>query len=285
MPSKPAVCEWIGLEDALRRFALHDTGTQSAGHIRPFHWYVACRLVVEGGFDPDDITPRPPFVVHSGHKGKVLECDPARAGGGERTLLGGLKTKVVDVVVTRNGIGPVVAVSMKGTSGAFRNLTNRMEEAVGDCTNLHIAYPALVYGFFQVIRANRGGPDVAPNDVALHANGEATDAISRYHDILTRLAGRADVRDDVTKYEAVALALVAPDPPSPGMLIRTFPGEGSPLLLDGFFDKLYRQYDQRFVFAAPGLEPTTRRLAWSPDSPALADARAAGYEPRVAGDG
>ena len=74
---------------------------------------------------------------------------------GERTILGGLKTKDVDVVVAKHGIGPVMAVSMKGTLNAFRNLTNRMEEAVGDCTNLHISYPALVYGFLQVMRANR----------------------------------------------------------------------------------------------------------------------------------
>ncbi len=70
-------------------------------------------------------------------------------------MLGGLKT---DVVVSKPGIGPCVAVSIKGTLSAFRNLTNRMEEAVGDCTNLHISYPNLVYGFLHVIRANPEGP-------------------------------------------------------------------------------------------------------------------------------
>lgn len=30
------------------------------------------------------------------------------------------------------------------------------EEVVGDCTNIHIAYPAPVYGFMHVIRANAG---------------------------------------------------------------------------------------------------------------------------------
>ena len=44
-------------------------------------------------------------------------------------MLGGLKTKDVDVVVSKPGIGPCVAVSIKGTLNAFRNLTNRMEEA------------------------------------------------------------------------------------------------------------------------------------------------------------
>lgn len=72
------------------------------------------------------------------------------AGGGERTVLGGLKTKNVDVVVTREGIGPVLAVSCK-----LRNLTNRMEETIGECTNLHITYPALVLGYLVLLRANR----------------------------------------------------------------------------------------------------------------------------------
>ena len=33
-----------------------------AKHIKPLHWYIACRLVLEGGFNPDHITPRPPFL-------------------------------------------------------------------------------------------------------------------------------------------------------------------------------------------------------------------------------
>ena len=81
----------------------------------------------------------------SGARSKLVH-DPGLGGTGERTVYGGLKTKNVDVVVTKEGIGPVLAVSCKGAIGAFRNLTNRMEEAVGDCTNLQIAYPPLVCG-------------------------------------------------------------------------------------------------------------------------------------------
>ena len=79
------------------------------------------------------------------------------------------------------GLGPVVAVSCKGMTGAFRNLTNRMEETVGECTNLHIIYPALVLGYLFVVRANRATVAdgkastadqqrtrrTAPNDIAL----------------------------------------------------------------------------------------------------------------------
>lgn len=141
-------------------------------------------------------------------------------------MLGGLKTKDVDVVVSKPGIGPCVAVSIKGTLNAFRNLTNRMEEAVGDCTNLHISYPNLVYGFLHVIRANREGPlapdaahflkadesgNVVANDIAVRGDGEVVESIVRYHDVLLGLAGRDGVRNDISRYEALALAMICPE--------------------------------------------------------------------------
>lgn len=157
MDPEAKVCQWVTLHDALKAFVLNLTGHQGQNHIRPLHHYVACRLVVEGGFPPSDISPHPPFVVEEAKGGrKLLHYDDSVASAGERTVLGGLRTKAVDVVVTKSGIGPVMAISMKGALKAFRNLTNRLEEAVGDCTNLHISYPALVYGFFQVVRRNRG---------------------------------------------------------------------------------------------------------------------------------
>jgi hypothetical protein len=283
MPRTPPICQWISLKQALTAFAENVSGHQGSGHIKPLHWYVVCRLVVEGGFDPDDITPRPPFVVNYRGRKRLLEHMPEKGASGERTILGGLKTKDVDVVVTKNGIGPVIAVSMKGTLNAFRNLTNRMEEAVGDCTNLHISYPALVYGFLQVLRANREAAGVLPNDVAICQDGNVSDAISRYHDVMARLAGRDDVRSETTKYETVALTLVNPDQPNVGEIVKTFPPERSPLLLGDFFGNLYRHYDLRFVYAAPRLEPITRRLAWDDESPALHEERLLDYGPRTQG--
>jgi len=274
-------CEWISLREALRVFALCEAGYQGAGHIKPLHWYVACRLVIEGGFSPEEITPRPPFRVRLQAGRRTLEHDPALGGAGERTLLGGLKTKTVDVVVSKDGLGPVIAISLKGTLNAFRNLTNRMEEAVGDCTNLHIAYPALVYGFLHVMRANKEKPGVSANDVAIRRDGQVEMSIRRYHDVIARLAGRADVRADATKYEAVALALVDPNPPSVGKLVAAFPPDDSPLRLGDFFEKVYQQYDQRFVYAAPALESATRRLEWHASSPVLGDPRVTDYSPRV----
>ncbi len=207
--AKAAVCRWVSLRDTLAAFVTCKAVHQGQKHIKPLHWYVACRLVLEGGFFPEEITPRPPFTVerHDGSLG--LEFDPDAGRAGERTVFGGLKTKDVDVVVTKEGIGPVVAISCKGALRAFRNLTNRMEEAIGDCTNLHIAYPALVYGFLMVIRANREGPGVHHNDVAVCQDGSPSDAIRRYHDVMARLTHRRDLRNETSKYEAVALARYA----------------------------------------------------------------------------
>jgi hypothetical protein len=160
-----AKCQWISEREAFQAFATHTGKTESAGHIKPLHWYVACRLVLEGGFDPAWITPRPPFKIKQKGKKKErryrIEHDPNEGQGGEQTILGGLKTKNVDVVVSIPGLGPVLAVSCKGVTKAFRNLTNRMEETIGECTNLHITYPAMVVGYFAILRANRTLEDAA----------------------------------------------------------------------------------------------------------------------------
>ena len=110
-----------------------------------------------------------------------------------------------------------MAVSLKGTLNAYRNLTNRLEEAVGDCTNIHIAYPALVYGFLHLIRANHEGPvpengrkflqadscgNIKVEDIAVRASQEIGSGIRRYHDAISRLARRRDLRNDITRYEA-----------------------------------------------------------------------------------
>jgi hypothetical protein len=165
MPRKPkkrpakSACEWISRTEAFKRFATHRGGTESAKHIKPLHWYIACRLVLEGGFHPDWVTPRPPFHVERKGNANLLVFHPESAGSGEQAILGGLKTKNVDVVVTLPRVGPVIAVSCKGVTKAFRNLTNRMEETIGECTNLHITYAAMVVGYFVLLRANRSVRD------------------------------------------------------------------------------------------------------------------------------
>jgi hypothetical protein len=292
------VCRWTTQADALQAFATFAGKTQSASHIKPLHWYVAGRLVVEGGFDPNDITPRPPFrIERRSGRAPLLHLDQTVAGGGERTILGGLKTKNVDVVVTKDGIGPVLAVSCKGVTGAFRNLTNRMEETIGECTNLHITYPALVLGYLVLLRANRRvdalledtaaaegdpGRELAANDIAIAEGGEPVAGIMRFHNALRELIHRRGIRDDVSRYEAIGFGLVEMEAGSQGSLLVNYPDESSPLRLERFFETLFLRYDERFVTSAPDLASKTRRFTWGADSPALQNLHP-GYTPRIAG--
>ncbi|MBI4582123.1 MAG: hypothetical protein HY718_20675 [Planctomycetes bacterium] len=299
MSNQPERCKWIGLRDALREFALAAHGTTSQRHIKPLHWYVACRLCLEGGFHPDEITPRPPFKVHESGAGanlrRLIEHDPEAGGSGEQTILGGLKTKQVDVVVTKKDIGPVIAVSMKGTLNALRNLTNRLEEAGGDCTNIHMTYPSLVYAYWGVIRANRPGrlsPDapallktadglMRPNDVAIADNGRPSPLVVKYHLALSGLAGRGGIRNEISKYEAVALTLVNVDSDCIGEVMEDYPPADSPLRLEALIPRIYKLYDLRFVYQAPDLRLQTGRRGWHEDSPALQQWHTKEYEPRA----
>jgi hypothetical protein len=297
------VCQWVNLRQALYHFATYTGPTQSQQHIKPLHWYVACKLVLEGGFHPDNITPRPPFAVVTRRGENALQFVPNLATGSERTILGGLKTKDVDVVVTKEGIGPVMAVSCKGMTGAFRNLTNRMEETIGECTNLHITYPAMVFGYMFVIRANRTAEIIAElgteervpartlaaNDIAIQRGGEPVEAILRFHAALRELTGRRGIRNDGSRYEAVALALIETTGMETGEVLAGFPPHDSPLRLDQFFQTLYLRYEERYLYGAPELKAITQRLAWSPMSPVFSHAEsetsefpALDYAPRLA---
>jgi len=239
--------------------------------------------VLEGGIDPSNILPHPPFSFTSKNSRRLLAVDERVATGSEATVLGGLKTKKVDVVVSIDGIGPVLAISCKGMTGALRNLMNRLEETIGECTNLHITYPALVFGYLFVIRANQvladrtvtgtttPGRAIARNDVVLDERGEPVEQVERFHSALCSLSGRQGIRDELSKYEAVALTLVSMEEESIGDLYEAYPPEDSPVRLEDFFATLYRHYDERFVVGAPSLKRQTQRLEWSPRSPALRD--------------
>ena len=265
------ICHWRGTEETFHHIATSKEKTQSQNVIKPIHWYVACRLVIEGGFLPDEIRPHPPFKAMKKGTRWLLSFDQNVATGSEATVLGGLKTKDVDVVVEKPGIGPVIAISCKSTGNAFRNLTNRMEEAVGECTNLHMTYSALVIGFFSLLRAHREGSDPAlkPNDIAILAGGDPIDGIVRYHHALSQLEGRTDLRDTISKYEAVAVALLETSGINVGGLLDSYPESASPLRVERFFDTVYKRYDERFVFAAPIFvtRNVTPRVEWDAASP------------------
>jgi len=301
---KTEVVRWTSEADAFRIFATSTDATQSAAHIKPVHWYVACRLVIEGGFHPDEITPRPPFEVVQRKGSRHLIFAPESAQGGEAAILGGLKTKNIDVVVMKNGIGPTIGISCKGMTGALRNLTNRMEETIGECTNLHITYPALVFGYLFLLRANRAVEAVAEeassvardegqiaasapsrrNDVAVQDDGSPVESLLRFDNALRGMTGRRSIRNDVNRYESVALALVdiADDP---GRISSDFPPFDSTIRIERFFQTLYARYEERFVFSAPVLGKVTRRIEWSSESPVFGPQGIASnldYEPRLA---
>ncbi len=284
--SSPFQPSELKLENALAAFVKDDVPTQGSEHIKPVHWYIALRLVLEGGFAPDDITPRPPLVVSGSGRHRTLSFSAEARKDAELAVIGGLKSKKIDVVVTKPMVGPVLAISVKGTKRAFRNLTNRMEEAIGDSTNLHIMYPGLVYGFFHVLQMNReGSAGLSKPDVSVDVNGNVVKAVRRYHDVLSNLAGRRLVRDDYTQYEAVGFALVAKTADG-ASVFSGFPAASSPLAPAKFFQTLYEVYDLRFPYMSN--QQGLARCSWRLDSPAFSsfpdeDAMIArlGYAPRI----
>src|SRR5438876_1161008 len=77
--SKPELPRFIQLSSALQEFATVE-GTQAQQHIRPLHQYLTVRLVLEGGFDPGEITPHPPLRVERKGQRKLLSFASDRTG-------------------------------------------------------------------------------------------------------------------------------------------------------------------------------------------------------------
>ncbi len=282
--------EFLHISRALKVFAGTSAGDhQSQSHIRPTHRHVALRLVIEGGFFPEEITPRPPLSSERTNKGWSLKYTPEEETESEATVFGGIKTKKIDVVAAKPGVGPVLAVSVKGTLGAFRNFANRMEEAIGDSTNIHVMYPGLVYGFLALVRANMESEGFSANDIGIHSDGSISPQILRHYNVLMDMMGRKFIRNEYTRYESVGLALVHGGKRALGQVRPDFPPEDSGLRLEEFFPRLFRVYDLRFPLRAPALAKV-RRAEWREDSPFFQLIRsvstqslseAMGYEPRI----
>lgn len=257
-----------------------------ADPVDSLRWYVASRLVIEGGFDPDWIRPRPPIAVERDLEGLLLTFDPDLATADRPTLPGALKAARPDVAVTIPAIGPVLALSLEVTESVavshdrVPEMTGALEPIAGAGVNLHMMYPALVYGFWHILGD--------PGDRAAR-NGELAAEMRRYHDALARISGREGIRDDPSRYEACALTLVEfgarfreriPN--------RDYPPLGSLQDYNQMFQRLYAIYDRRFVDSTRALRPTTERRVWHGDSPLLAETTIlrdllADVEPRVAG--
>jgi hypothetical protein len=175
--------------------------------------------------------------------------------------LGGIKYKNVDVTVVVPNIGPALAISAKNTGNAFRNLTNRMEEALGECTNIHMMYPGFVFGFLHLIKFN-SLPSAAMPDASFDKKGEPLPAISRYHEVLISLSGRNTITDPGMRYEAVGL-LVYRKVGNRVEIWKRFPPETSPVHFSRFFQRLYDIYDLRFGYPDPD-GPNIRKV-WKPE--------------------
>ena len=267
---------------------------QSADLVDSLRWYVPSRLVIEGGFDPDRIRPRPPITVDRNRHGSFLSHDPDAAKPGRRTLPGALKAARPDVTVTIPAIGPVLALSLEGmedvavTRGRVPEITGGLERIAGACVNVHMIYPALVYGFWHVLGASQSQdlvpaalPDTVgrPGDHGDHArrSGELAAEVRRYHDALARLSERDDIRDAPSRYEACALTLLEYGAGHhDGIPNSDYPPPGSLLDYNRMFRRLYAAYDHRFVNSTTALRRTTERRAWHRDSPLLADATVPG---------
>jgi hypothetical protein len=256
---------FLRLRDALIPFA-QATATQGQEHIKPLHEHIALRLVIEGGFLPEEITPRPPLRSVKTRGAWFLEHAPEAQSSSELTVFGGMKTKKVDVVVSKAGIGPVVAVSIKGTIKAYRNLVNRMEEAIGDSTNIHVMYPGLVYGFLHILRANREEHGYGRKDTGLTSAGPPMPGIERYAGALCEMVGRRFVRNDYTRYESVGLLVVDNSPGALGDICSEFPASESPLHPGLFFKRLLEVYDIRFPLRGESVR-SAHRVVWQARSP------------------
>ncbi len=229
--------------------------TQSQEHIKQVHGYCATKLVLEGGFPPEWVLPRQPFASRKLNNAVFeLKVQEKARSISEQRVLGGIKYKDVDVTVVVPGLGPALGISGKSTGNAFRNLTNRMEEALGECTNVHLMYPGFVFGFLHLIRFNKSSEVGTPQDASFDDHNQPLPGIRRYHDVLLALSGRNTITDPGMKYEAVGL-LVYRCTKSGAEIWNDYPPKDSPVHFANFFRRLYDLYDLRFGYPDPAQHP------------------------------
>jgi hypothetical protein len=234
--------------------------TQSGGHIKPIHLHCSSRLVLEGGFPPEWLLPRPPLVSRARTNTEYrLDYTPSAANDTEHSVLGGIKHKNVDVTVLVPGIGPALGISAKSTGNAFRNLTNRMEEALGDCANIHMMYPGFVFGFLHFLKFAAPG-ESSPPDVSFDKENRPLDKITRYHDVLVSLAGRTTITDPAMRYESVGL-VVYRCTGAKAAIWQAYPPPDSPVHYSRFFERLYSIYDLRYAY--PDSSGKSHRKTWT----------------------
>ena len=246
-----------------------DAKTQSGQHIKLVHAHCSNRLVLEGGFPPEWLHPRPPLKSKAGPSNNCgLTYSEEVKSSTEQSVLGGMKYKNLDVAVLPPGIGPALGISVKSTGSAFRNLTNRMEEAPGDCVNIHMMYPGFVFGFLHLIRFGRvvDGQDV--NDASFDSNDRPFESIVLYHNALCALTGRATIMDPPIRYESIGL-LVYRCVGEKVEIWPDYPAHESAVHYSKFFQRLYDAYDLRYAY--PDARGLNHRKSWAVGAGTLAD--------------
>ncbi len=235
--------------------------TQSQAHIKPVHSHLSHRLVLAGGFPPEWLHPSPPYkAIHQTNVRSGLESVAGRPGASELRVLGGIKAKNLDVTVLHPTLGPVLGISAKSTGNAFRNLTNRMEEALGDCANIHMMYPGFVFGFLHFIKF-ASTSDINRADATFDDSANPLPHLVRYHDVLLSLSGRTTITDPAMRYESVGLIIYRCGGQRTEIYPQ-YPPVGSPVHYSNFFETLYRVYDVRFSYPFP--QGQAARKSWVP---------------------
>lgn len=240
--------EYRDMITALGAFCDPTSNLRAQEHIKPFHYYSAIRLVLEGGFEPETILPSPPFASCKQTLEQYrLEYTPDQTSTSEATILGGLRTKQIDLTARSAEAGPTLGISFKTTSNAFRNIPNRVEELLGDVTNIHLRYPAFTYGFCHIVQKVTESEAPQRNDASFTDNGEPVRSIQHFHDLLTKLVGRRRITDRPELYESVAFLVVECLPTGP-IIYPDYPPQDSPVHFRHFFERLYRIYDERYCY-------------------------------------
>jgi len=242
---------------------------QSGQHIKLVHAHCSNRLVVEGGFPPEWLHRRPALKCKAGPDNSYgLAYSAESEDRAEQSVLGGMKYKNLDVTVFPPGIGPSLGISVKSTGNAFRNLTNRMEEAPGDCVSIHMMYPGFVFGFLHLIKFGRVEDGLNGNDASFDARDRPLDSIVRYHNALCALNGRSTISDPPMRYESIGI-LVYRYFEGKVEIWPNYPAADSPVHYSKFFQRLYDAYDLRYAY--PDARGQNHRKSWAVGSGILAD--------------
>jgi hypothetical protein len=180
--------------------------------------------------------------------GQSITTDP--------TVIGAYLPKTVDLVALHPTAGPTLAISVKSlTRGVTKNLTNRVEEYVGEATNLHTRYPMLVFGFLLVLEIRTVARTQSDPDIMFdERNGELVPRplAVRVMERVRTFGDRRPLTDPVGSYEATTTlfainwtALNSGLGPGPVSFSDSQPPRWSDLSIERFFMRLSEIYQER----------------------------------------